>query len=48
MEGGGGGGGVRFKGLQFKEDQNLIFWTHTSFRVHQDSTFEGFCGHPGR
>ena len=41
--------GVRFKGLQCREDQNYyFFWTHTFFRVHQDSTFEGLCGHPGR
>ena len=40
--------GVRFKGLQCREDQNFFFGTHTFFRVHQDSTFEGLCGHPGR
>lgn len=44
----GGGVGVRFKGLQCREDQNFIFLDPHFFRFHQESTFEGLCGHPGR
>lgn len=45
---GGGQGGEDLRDSNVGRTKIYFFLDPHFFRVHQDSTFEGLCGHPGR